>query len=94
MPTISFPTRGLAGVCPQGESILEAVRALGYVMDHACGGNALCGTCCVRVVKGALALTPVGPEEADRLLDLGLAGTHRLACQARIQGDIVVVPAT
>ncbi|MBI3448352.1 MAG: (2Fe-2S)-binding protein [Acidobacteria bacterium] len=93
MPRVSFPSRGLSGVCADGESILEAVRALGYVMDHACGGNALCGTCCVRVVRGAPSLTPVGPDEADRLLDLGLAGTHRLACQARIQGDIVVAPA-
>lgn len=93
MPRVKYPSRRLAGVCAEGETILDAVRSLGYVMDHACGGNALCGTCCVRVVSGEAGLTPIEADERERLQELGLSGPHRLACQARIFGDIVVVPA-
>ena len=93
MPKVSYPARRLVGVRPAGETILEAVRALGYIIDHACGGNARCGTCCLRVVEGAGNLSPAGPEEAAMLRELGLSPPHRLSCQARIQGDIVVLPA-
>jgi len=68
------------------------VRSLGYIIDHACGGNALCGTCCVRVLQGERNLSQVGREEAERLEELGLSPPHRLSCQARVHGDVVVVP--
>lgn len=92
MPRISYPSRGIAGRCREGETILDAMRALGYVIDHACGGNARCGTCCVSVVEGATGLSPVEPEEASMLRELGLEPPHRLACQARIHGDVIVLP--
>jgi ferredoxin len=66
---------------------------MGYVIDHACGGNARCGTCCVRVVEGGNNLSPAGPDEAAMLRELGLAAPHRLSCQARVYGDVVVVAA-
>ena len=93
MPVVRYPARRIAGPCAAGETILEAIRGLGYVLDHACGGNARCGTCCVRVVEGGENLSPAGPEEIGMLGELGLGPPHRLACQARIQGDVVVVPA-
>jgi 2Fe-2S ferredoxin len=93
VPKVSYPSRGLTGSCPEGETILEAVRALGYIMDHACGGNALCGTCCVKVLVGEGGLSPIGADERERLADLDLKQPHRLACQAKIHGDIVVIPA-
>ena len=92
MPKLSYPTRGISGTCPEGETILSALQALGYTVDHACGGNARCGTCCVRVVQGERSLSPVGPEEAAMLQELGLGAPHRLSCQARIHGDVVVLP--
>ena len=92
MPKVSYPSRGLEGPCLEGETILDAIRGLGYIMDHACGGNALCGTCCVRVVRGESSLSPVEHEESERLIELGLEGHHRLACRAKIHGDVVVLP--
>ncbi len=93
MPRVSFPTRGLSGACAAGETVLEAIRSMGYVIDHACGGNARCGTCCVRVVEGADNLSPVQRDEAAMLKELGLAPPYRLSCQARVHGDVVVVAA-
>lgn len=92
MPRVSYPTRGIAGACAEGETILEAIRTLGYTLDHACGGNARCGTCCVRVVEGEASLSPAGPDEVAMLRELGLAAPHRLSCQAKILGDVVVLP--
>lgn len=92
MPKVTYASRRLAGTCPEGETILEAVRALGYIMDHACGGNALCGTCCVKVLEGEGSLSPIGGDEKERLAELGLSRPHRLACQARVFGDVVVIP--
>ncbi|HXI01969.1 MAG TPA: 2Fe-2S iron-sulfur cluster-binding protein [Candidatus Saccharimonadales bacterium] len=93
MPRVAYLSRGLSGRCIRGESVLEAVRSMGYVIDHACGGNARCGTCCVRVLEGELNLSPVGAEEAAMLRELGLGSPHRLSCQAKVLGDVVVVSA-
>lgn len=89
---MSYPTRGITGTCAESETILEAMRSLGYTLDHACGGNARCGTCCVRVVEGETSLSPAGPDEAAMLRELGLAAPHRLSCQAKILGNVVVLP--
>ena len=90
MPKVSYPARGLAGRCASGETLLEAVRGIGHLLDHACGGNARCGTCCVKVVEGEGNLTPVGPEEEAILGELGLSAPHRLSCQAKVLDDVVV----
>ena len=92
MPVIKYPSRGLCGVCPAGETILEAIRSMGYTIDHACGGNARCGTCCVKVIQGMENLSPVGAAEATMLMELQLGAPHRLSCQARVTGDIIVLP--
>ena len=76
-----------------GATIHEAVRALGHVIDFACGGNALCGTCCVRVIDGGSLLTPAGAEEEARLVDIEREAPFRLACQARLDragGDVTI----
>jgi len=70
-----------------GASIHEAVRDLGHVIDFACGGNALCGTCCVLVTEGAAHLTPAGGEEIARLAELDREPPFRLSCQARLARD-------
>ena len=93
MPRITYISRRLSGACGPEETILDAVRDLGYIIDHACGGNARCGTCCVRVLEGSAGLSPVSPKEAAMLEELGLEEPHRLSCQARIRGDVIVVSA-
>ncbi len=75
----------------EGKTILEAAREAGVYVDAPCGGKGLCGKCAVHVVEGE-AESPSEHETAllkaaDREADC------RLACMARVKGDMsVVVP--
>lgn len=94
MPRVSYPAKGLSGAIEPGCTIHHAVYRLGHVIDFACGGNALCGTCCVTVLAGGENLSPIGNEEAERLGELDHGPRCRLACQARIlnaDGEITIV---
>jgi CDP-4-dehydro-6-deoxyglucose reductase len=71
----------------EGESVLDAALRAGIALAHDCcmGG---CGTCRVRLLEGTVSYEdePFGltPEEA--------ADGYALACQARPQSDLVIVP--
>jgi len=86
MIRVEFPARGLEGLFPPGTTLHEAVRMMGHVIDYACGGNALCGTCCVRIVEGDESLCRVEKDEAGRLREIEAGPRDRLACQARLAG--------
>ncbi len=76
-------------VVDAGESLLAAMRRLdGQEIEAPCGGRGLCGKCRVRLVEGALS----PPEAAERVLlsSAELAEGFRLACLARIAGDLCV----
>ena len=84
---------------PEGKSgeisgeitLLEAAEALGFPLDHECGGNASCSTCRVDVVMGGENLSEIDFEEQDLLDREALREPwHRLGCQARVLGDVVV----
>ena len=94
MPRVNMPAFGLTGRAPAGLTLHEAMRGLGHVVDYACGGNALCGTCCVLVVEGAEGLSPADAAETARLKEMGVGRPHRLSCQARLlnyKGEITLV---
>ena len=94
MPTLHFPERSLTSPAAPGRTLHETIRGMGHVLDYACGGNALCGTCCVLVVEGEKHLSEEQPEETRRLAEMDLGPPHRLACQARLEpgdGEITVV---
>jgi ferredoxin len=57
-------------------------------LPQACGGQAECGTCRVRVLRGEL--TPAVSDEALLMQDhrKRFAADERLACRARPRGDI------
>ncbi|MBM3302586.1 MAG: 2Fe-2S iron-sulfur cluster binding domain-containing protein, partial [Deltaproteobacteria bacterium] len=58
---------------------------------HDCGGNASCTTCRVEVQVGGECLSEIEFEEQDLLDREALTEPwHRLGCQARIMGDVVV----
>lgn len=59
---------------------------------HACGGRGICATCHVHVKRGMEDLSPM--QERERLtlgIIQGTSETSRLACQARVLGESVVV---
>lgn len=89
---ISFEPSGRQVYALPGTILLEAAAQAGLILQTPCGGGGRCGKCRLKVISGAC------PPSANCRPALGAAEVeqgYRLACQARIQGDLVVeVPVT
>ncbi len=89
-----------ADLCPQGDeiealagtSICEALVENGIALEHACEMSCACTTCHVVVKQGLSSLGEIDEIEED-LLDKawGLTPTSRLACQAILSTDDVLI---
>jgi 2Fe-2S ferredoxin len=94
MPTVTFLPEGKSGEVPEGISLLEAARALGLELNQECGGVSSCSTCRVKIAEG-YGITPLLSEieidEREVLEREQLDGNYRLACQAKVWGDVMVV---
>lgn len=92
MPRITFVhPEGTSGEVPENLTVLEAADMLGFPMEHDCGGNASCSTCRVEVMVGGEHLSEIDFEEQDLLDREALTEPyHRLSCQAKILGDVMV----
>ncbi len=76
--------------------MLDAARAHGLFWPSTCGGQGRCTTCAMRVICGHANLSPATAKEHSQLAPL--AGRQpelclRLACQARVLGDVTVFKA-
>ena len=97
MPRVTFlHPEGRSGEVEVNTTLLEAAKALGFSLNHDCGGNASCTTCRVEVQRGLEQLSEIDFDEQDLLDREALSEPwHRLGCQARVLGDVVVrVPET
>ena len=92
MPRVTFlHPEGKSGEVPENLTLLEASQVLGFPLNHDCGGNASCTTCRVEVQIGSENLSEVDFDEQDLLDREALSEPwHRLGCQARILGDVIV----
>jgi uncharacterized 2Fe-2S/4Fe-4S cluster protein (DUF4445 family) len=73
----------------EGTTILEAAREAGVYIDAPCNGKGLCGGCRVRVMEGE---AEAPSEQESGLLRPGDGELgYRLACMARIRGDMTVL---
>jgi uncharacterized 2Fe-2S/4Fe-4S cluster protein (DUF4445 family) len=101
---IVFTPSGRRGQITSGTTLLEAARQLGVGIESICGGRMTCNKCLVQVESGPLGrtggsdalrrsspahLSPPQPDEARLLQTLAL-DNGRLACQAKIQGDLLI----
>lgn len=84
---VRFEPAGSEVFVPLGSTVLEAARAAGVAIDAACGGAGTCGSCKVRV---AGAIAPPTRDERELLGDARIGAGVRLACRARIAGDVAV----
>ena len=83
MPSVTVVNRGNQTFdVRQGRTLLTGAREAGLPWRWYCGGEALCGTCCMLVVDGALD----EPNEIERYFieGWGYHPSFRLACQARV----------
>ena len=75
----------------RGGTILGAALKHGVRLMHVCGARTLCATCRVKVDSGGENLTPMSAAERFSLRwHLSLSPRTRLACQARVEGPVVV----
>ena len=78
--------------CTNGHTLLEVSRAWGIPHMSVCGGRARCSTCRTLVISGRENLTSPTEAEASLLRKLNADSGIRLACQARIRGDVSIRP--
>jgi ferredoxin, 2Fe-2S len=92
MPRVTFlHPEGKSGEVSEGLSLLEVAEQLGFPLNHDCGGNASCTTCRVDVIAGEENLSDIDFDEQDLLDREALTEPyHRLGCQARVLGDVIV----
>ena len=82
---------GKSGEVEENLSLLEASEFLGFPLNHDCGGNASCTTCRVEVQEGGDNLSEIDFDEQDLLDREALTEPwHRLGCQAKVLGNVVV----
>ena len=73
-------------------NLLSAILSEELHVSRECSGRGICATCHVYVKEGMDSLTPITPREAKTLEVITSARSNsRLACQARVVSDGVVV---
>lgn len=92
MPNVTFLPDGRRAEVSPGTSLLDAAEAAGVDLPSNCGGVCACTTCHVWVEAGLESLSAIADREDDKLQEAaGLSARSRLACQAKVGGEDVVV---
>ena len=90
---------GQHGQVQGGETLLDSAQQIGVSLESICNGRQTCGKCKVRIEMGyfdkhgihsqTTHLSPLLEKEQHTLAKKG-AGGQRLACAARVQGDLLI----
>lgn len=92
--TIRNMANRIVSVDDPGKPILYHLQQAYIDWMHACGGKGRCTTCKLHVTEGWENLAPRTPAE-ERYFSRGeIRADERLACQAMVKGDIVIVVPT
>lgn len=97
---VLFQPSGRRGYVDRGKNLLEAARDLGVDIASICGGRQSCGKCRVRIEDGSFPkngihsatnhLSPFTSQEGKFIDAEGQRLGYRLACEAHLQGDVVI----
>jgi ferredoxin, 2Fe-2S len=90
MPKVTLQPIGKSGEVADGTNLLQAAEQFGFELRHDCGGFANCSTCRVVIESGMENLSEIEFDEENMLDVAGLVPPYRLACQAKVHGDVVV----
>ncbi|MGD2201234.1 MAG: ASKHA domain-containing protein [Candidatus Bathyarchaeota archaeon] len=88
-PTVTFEPAGRRTQVPAGTTILEASHTAGARISSECGGRGSCGKCRIILLSGPT--HPPTSEESIHLTPEELGAGWRLACQVRVEADLVVM---
>jgi uncharacterized 2Fe-2S/4Fe-4S cluster protein (DUF4445 family) len=84
---VTFEPSGDSVEVPEGTTLRAAAAKAGVALASPCGGLGACGGCAVAVTGS---ISPPSPEGRVLLSPEALAGGIRLACRARVTGDVTV----
>ncbi len=97
---VIFQPSGRRGYVEKGKTLKEASVSLGVDIEGICGEKAICGKCKVRVEEGIFEkygiesykghLSEMGPTEKKFFNLPQLEQGFRLACQAKVTGDVII----
>ncbi|MFN8617446.1 MAG: 2Fe-2S iron-sulfur cluster binding domain-containing protein [Dehalococcoidia bacterium] len=95
MPRIRVEPLDVEFDAPMNASVMDAANAAGYWWPVGCNRNGECTNCAMDVVSGVGRLSRMGRfERANLVRQRGQTAVQdprlRLACQARVEGDVVV----
>jgi 2Fe-2S ferredoxin len=95
MPTVRVLPQEIVFEAEEGQTIMDAAHDHGYYWPTTCGGQGICTSCACMVEEGGENLDEMGRAEFKTLAeDRGegavRSGRVRLACQARVNGEVVV----
>ncbi len=85
---VIFLPSGRRGEIPEGKTVLEASRELGFGIESLCGGKRSCGKCKVKWVQGDL--SPFTEEEGKLITESERTEGYRLGCAAQITGNVQI----
>jgi uncharacterized 2Fe-2S/4Fe-4S cluster protein (DUF4445 family) len=97
---VVFQPSGRRGKVEEGKTLIEASRELGVDIESVCGGMQGCGKCMVKVEEGRFEKLGIRsrmshvsewqPSEEQFMDARAKAEGFRLACAARLTGDVLV----
>jgi 2Fe-2S ferredoxin len=95
MGKVRVQPEGFEFQAEDGQTMMDAAHDAGLYWPTTCGGQGLCTSCACTVDEGADNLDPMSRSELKTLAEeMGEAAVKarrlRLACQARVLGDVVV----
>lgn len=95
MPRVRVEPAGIEYESVEGETLMDAAEHAGYFWPVGCAKNGECTNCACEVVSGVGRLSRMGRYERQNLVrQRGPRSIEdprlRLACQARVLGDVVV----
>ncbi|MBS1106122.1 MAG: hypothetical protein H6Q91_1624 [Deltaproteobacteria bacterium] len=90
MHRVRFTPSGLEVDAPRGTTVLDAAIAAGLPIARSCGAEGVCAKCAVCVVEGGEHLSPEAADETRIKRRNRVDAVLRLACRARIHGDVTV----
>jgi len=85
---VKFLPEGKRNVVEDGATVIAAAIDGGVDLANICGGKGYCRKCVVEVLQGEL--SPPTDQERKRIPADKLSHGYRLACQARVHGNVII----
>jgi ferredoxin len=90
MPKVSFKNTGASVEVAAGTPLKQVTKDNNWPVAYGCE-DGMCGTCILQITEGMENLSAMEEKEKDTLGVMGMdVSTHRLACQATVNGDVVI----